>query len=360
MQRNKFIYLIFLVVLFVGLAFTDPYARRIRPFTAVPGACAENEVGYSMTLHNLYICKNTGYVALAVGGSSAPISATYITQTPDGTLTNEQALSALATGVLKNTTTTGVLSIAGVSDVDSILPTQTANNGKYLTTNGTISSWGTVSSGITNSAGINIFPKSDGTNLVTSNLSDNGSSILSSVTISSPNYNSDGTVDGSYYVRASDTTYRARLLASVGLILSSQRFVEWTNATDVFGTADLGLYRNTARVLEINNGTAGILGDLVLRNITIGSGTQITKHLSATTTLDFANLAAIGCEDLTITVTGAALSDTVSIGVPNGSVVANGTFTGWVSAADTVTIRFCTVVSGNPASGTFRADVWQH
>lgn len=110
---RKKIYIASLISLvIVLLAFADPYARRIRPFTSVPGACAENEVGYSMTLHNLYICKNTGYVALAVGGSSAPISATYITQTTDGTLTNEQALSALATGILKNTTTTGVLSIA--------------------------------------------------------------------------------------------------------------------------------------------------------------------------------------------------------------------------------------------------------
>jgi len=95
-------------------------------------------------------------------------------------------------------------------------------------------------------------------------------------------------------------------------------------------------------------------------SLTIGGGTAILKHLSATATLDFANLAAIGCEDLTIAVTGASLGDTVALGVPNGSVVANGTFTGWVSAADTVTIRFCTVVSGNPASGIFRADVWQH
>jgi hypothetical protein len=44
--------------------------------------------------------------------SGAPVGATYITQTADGTLTNEQALSALATGLVKNTTGTGVLSIA--------------------------------------------------------------------------------------------------------------------------------------------------------------------------------------------------------------------------------------------------------
>lgn len=45
-------------------------------------------------------------------GSGAPTTATYITQTPDATLSAEQALSSLATGILKNTTITGVLSIA--------------------------------------------------------------------------------------------------------------------------------------------------------------------------------------------------------------------------------------------------------
>ncbi len=46
------------------------------------------------------------------GGSGAPSGATYITQTPDPGLSAEQALSTLATGLLKNTTTTGVLTIA--------------------------------------------------------------------------------------------------------------------------------------------------------------------------------------------------------------------------------------------------------
>ncbi|MBU1173375.1 MAG: hypothetical protein KKD44_27725 [Proteobacteria bacterium] len=50
-------------------------------------------------------------------GTLAPVGATYITQIADATLTNEQALGALATGMLKNTTTTGVLSI-GVADTD--------------------------------------------------------------------------------------------------------------------------------------------------------------------------------------------------------------------------------------------------
>jgi hypothetical protein len=50
-------------------------------------------------------------------GGGAPTTATYITQTPDATLSAEQALSSLSTGLLKNTTGTGVLSI-GASGTD--------------------------------------------------------------------------------------------------------------------------------------------------------------------------------------------------------------------------------------------------
>lgn len=55
----------------------------------------------------------------AAGG--APSAATYIVQTPDGTLTNEQALSLLATGLLKSTTGTGAVSIA-VAGTDYQIP----------------------------------------------------------------------------------------------------------------------------------------------------------------------------------------------------------------------------------------------
>lgn len=48
----------------------------------------------------------------ATGAAGAPSDATYITQTANGGLSAEQALAALATGIVKNTTTTGVLSIA--------------------------------------------------------------------------------------------------------------------------------------------------------------------------------------------------------------------------------------------------------
>lgn len=53
----------------------------------------------------------TTWTLTVAGGGGAPTSATYITQTPDATLTNEQALSALSTGLVVNTTATGVLTI---------------------------------------------------------------------------------------------------------------------------------------------------------------------------------------------------------------------------------------------------------
>jgi hypothetical protein len=58
----------------------------------------------------------SGELATAVSGL-APSTATYITQTANAGLSAEQALGSLATGILKNTTTTGVLSIATGADL---------------------------------------------------------------------------------------------------------------------------------------------------------------------------------------------------------------------------------------------------
>lgn len=55
------------------------------------------------------------------GGTGAPIDATYIVQQPSGVLTDEQAMSDLATGLVRNTTATGVQSIA-VEGVDYYAP----------------------------------------------------------------------------------------------------------------------------------------------------------------------------------------------------------------------------------------------
>lgn len=111
--------------------------------------------------------------------------------------------------------------------------------------------------------------------------------------------------------------------------------------------------------------TISSTGAVAAQTITIGGGTSIAKHLSATASLDFPVIGASSCQSLTIAVTGAADGDTVSLGVPTALANASTTFavTGFVSAANTVTARICQVAtsaSSDPAAATVRADVWQH
>jgi hypothetical protein len=85
----------------------------------------------------------------------------------------------------------------------------------------------------------------------------------------------------------------------------------------------------------------------------------LTKSFYNYGDLDFPNTAAQSSSDLTIAVTGAAVGDPVALGIPNGSVLANSTYTAWVSSANNVRVRFNNFSSGalNPASGTFRVSV---
>ena len=115
----------------------------------------------------------------------------------------------------------------------------------------------------------------------------------------------------------------------------------------------------TNAVLSASSGQVQITSDVVL-----GSGSSAIKHVrSNVATLDFADTAAGTVSDLTVTVTGASVGDVVQVGVPHESVPAAGSFTGWVSAADTVTVRFANnslTTSYNPASASFRVTVIQH
>lgn len=91
------------------------------------------------------------------------------------------------------------------------------------------------------------------------------------------------------------------------------------------------------------------------------NGPPLIAILSASATLDFPNTTAQLSADLTITVNGARTGDCVIVGVPNGSVNANSAFTAWVSADDTVTVRFNNYSAGaiNPASGVFNVIVFR-
>lgn len=85
-----------------------------------------------------------------VSSGGAPTDATYITQTANGSLSAEQALSILSTGLMKVTTTTGVVSsVVPGTGVEAALAVNVGSAGAPVLFNGAL---GTPSSGTLSSA----------------------------------------------------------------------------------------------------------------------------------------------------------------------------------------------------------------
>lgn len=86
-------------------------------------------------------------------GGGAPTDATYITQTANGSLSAEQALSSLSTGLMKVTTTTGVISsVVPGTGVETALAVNVGSAGAFVVNGGAL---GTPSSGtLTNATGL--------------------------------------------------------------------------------------------------------------------------------------------------------------------------------------------------------------
>lgn len=112
--------------------------------------------------------------------------------------------------------------------------------------------------------------------------------------------------------------------------------------------------------VEYTLGTAGNALTNVVDRFSIGGGTPISGYLSGTTTFDPASLADGAGATTTVTVTGAALGD---IAIASFSLDLQGiTVTAWVSATNTVSVRFQNESGGtlDLASGTLRASVIKH
>jgi hypothetical protein len=78
---------------------------------------------------------------------------------------------------------------------------------------------------------------------------------------------------------------------------------------------------------------------------------------SNSASLNFPSTLAGAFSDLTISVTGAATGDIVDMGVPTSSTSVTGAFYAFVSATNTVTVRYVNtdpLSATDPASGTFK------
>lgn len=90
-----------------------------------------------------------------------------------------------------------------------------------------------------------------------------------------------------------------------------------------------------------------------------GEGSQLTKALKVTATLDFPSITAQTSSDLTVSVPGAAIGDTVTLSLP-AAINAGLTFNAFVSATDVVTVRATNSTAGalNPASASYTVIVF--
>ena len=90
---------------------------------------------------------------------------------------------------------------------------------------------------------------------------------------------------------------------------------------------------------------------------------ELGQVLKASATLDFPSTSNHENSDLTLTVTGAVVGDPVTVSPATAAISNNSCYTAWVSATDTVTVRFNhygTAGSIDPASGTFKVVVHKY
>ncbi|MBF6607009.1 MAG: hypothetical protein IVW53_15705 [Chloroflexi bacterium] len=111
-------------------------------------------------------------------------------------------------------------------------------------------------------------------------------------------------------------------------------------------------------ILDVTDGYVNSAGSLGFK---IGGGAAITQHLSATGSNTALVVAANSQSTFTVTVTGAAVGDSV-VATPDGDPSTGVQWSAYVSAANTVTIKVgnITTASKTLTLRSWRCDVWKH
>ncbi len=126
------------------------------------------------------------------------------------------------------------------------------------------------------------------------------------------------------------------------------------------GTPSAYIYGRNGGPLELGASISFIVPNATASTHALNKGQFDAVLLTLTSaTLDFPSTSANTSSDLTIAYTGAVLGDIVDLGAPVTSVVANTSYTAFVSAAGVVTVRLNNYSTGSadPASGTFRVKI---
>jgi hypothetical protein len=174
------------------------------------------------------------------------------------------------------------------------------------------------------------------------------------ITIANAGVSTTGVVTASTQTFGGAKTFNGALNASSELAV--------TGISNLNGGATIGTMATTStltHIIGVNSSNA--IGEIALSNgIAISGGfLGLDIKTSITVGTDFPNTNAQSSSDITFTLPGVSVGQPVLLGVPDGSANANTNYTAWVSAANTVKIRFNNYSSAavNPASGSFTISV---
>lgn len=193
----------------------------------------------------------------------------------------------------------------------------------------------------------------------------NGNGTVTSVTGTAPIVSSGGTTpaisvnaatsSASGVVSATTQTFGGNKTFNNDVTVSGALGV--TGFSTLTGGVSIGSMATTSsltHVIGVNSSNA--IGEIgVTDGLKFSSGFLGMDTYKTIAIMDFPNTSAQSSSDLTATVTGAIAGTPVLLGVPNGSVISNTSYSAWVSSANTVTVRFnnYSASSANPASGSF-------
>ena len=193
----------------------------------------------------------------------------------------------------------------------------------------------------------------------------NGNDTVTSVTGTAPIVSSGGTTpaisvnaatsSASGVVSATTQTFGGNKTFNNDVTVSGALGV--TGFSTLTGGASIGSMATTSsltHVIGVNSSNA--IGEIgVTDGLKFSSGFLGMDTYKTIAIMDFPNTSAQSSSDLTATVTGAVANTPVLLGVPNGSVISNTSYSAWVSSTNTVTVRFnnYSASSANPASGSF-------